>query len=146
MVAWLCVIGISDWTRCVEEGLDPTDFVEVGELAADEHQRTSRNETRLRPVLSPVRRHQQIIEGWLTALQQQAQENTKALESMKDTDILEVYKTLSIINATIEDESAEQELSFARRRQKMCISRCEQISAMAARGVEASISGSIGDI
>lgn len=142
IVAWLPILGTQRWTKCVEEGLDPVDLVDVDESTADQDQQQRRNGTQPNPALSPVHQHYQILEGWLTALHEQVQGDITLLQSMEEADILELFTTLSITRAAIHEGSAEGQLSLARRRQKMCMERCEQISAMAARGVEASISGS----
>lgn len=145
MVAWLMILDTEKWVKAVEEGLDPADLVEAVELEGEKDSQQRRNGTRSRPALKLIRQHYQVIEGWLNALREQAQGDVSVLESMAHAEVLQAYKTLSIVEATIGDRSAERELSLARRRQGMCVNRCEQITAMAARGVEASISDSFED-
>lgn len=145
MVAWLSILGTRKWTKVVEEGLDPADSVDAGNLAAVSNQYVRHNQTQSRPAVGGRHRHSQVISGWLSALQQQAQKDASELKSMEEDEILLVFKTLSFISG-IDGQSAEEKLSLARKRQNMCIDRCEQISAMAARGVEAAISDSVEEI
>lgn len=135
MTAWLPILGTQKWTEAVGECLDPADLVDTDMQLAVEGSHSQARQTRSRSTMNARQQHCHVLEGWLKALQEEARKDKVELLSMGTTELLESYKTLSMIE--IVPQSQEAIFSQAKMRRRMCIDRCEQIRAMAARGVEA---------
>lgn len=138
MVAWCLILGPEKWTRCAEEGLDPGDMATSTESSGNEDQQLACNRTGSPLAQSSMHQHYRLLEKWLTDLQEQADSDISDLAPMEDGAVLKAFASVSIMGTTLDIGSAERQLSLARRRHGMCIERCKQISAMAARGIEAS--------
>lgn len=133
--AWIRVLGSERWIRSIGEGLDPTDLLMDDAQPAQKRTNSQDEMTSAGFGETAEELHREVVSRWLKAIQKQAQGDSMRLRSMTLADMLQRYRTLSIITE-IRTQPEETKTSLAERRHKMCIDRCDQIYGMASRGME----------